>query len=274
MQTDEIGLPVLNSPEGSYLLGLLQSDGHLSQATRNRGRLTLESQSADRVLLEQIQPLFPCYSSIRDRCRNTNFASSYTSSSLSVYTQAVRQRVHEWGVPFGKKSTLVELPSQPYSPRDYFRGWIDGDGSLGWTKLKRPFVSLVTSSDNVCAGYCTFLSDICGLPPKHLTRNHRDHVFNICVFMEGAVQVAREVYYHGCLGLPRKITLSQDIRKWLRPAGFRQQTWASREWTPAEDQIVLTYSVTDAVQLLGRTRKSIGMRRWRLRQKTTRGLTP
>jgi hypothetical protein len=35
------------------------------------------------------------------------------------------------GIPYGKKSETVNPPSNPFSEKDYIRGLIDGDGSIG-----------------------------------------------------------------------------------------------------------------------------------------------
>ena len=49
----------LTRPEHAYLYGFLQCDGHLTENTRNRGRLSVELSIRDVALLERFQELVP-----------------------------------------------------------------------------------------------------------------------------------------------------------------------------------------------------------------------
>lgn len=62
-------LDILNK-EHAYIIGLLQSDGNLSEYTRNRGRIILELNKKDKSILEKISTFFDCHVSITERCRN------------------------------------------------------------------------------------------------------------------------------------------------------------------------------------------------------------
>ncbi|MFF9857546.1 hypothetical protein [Streptomyces tendae] len=70
----------LTVPEYAYMFGFLQADGHLSQQSRQRGRLTVEISARDIDLLRTFQELTPYNSSITERTRSTNFAETAHSA--------------------------------------------------------------------------------------------------------------------------------------------------------------------------------------------------
>ncbi|MGN6694564.1 MAG: hypothetical protein ACTHN0_10345, partial [Aquihabitans sp.] len=49
----------LTKPDHAYLFGLLQTDGHHSASTRNRGRVTIELHVDDAALLHKLVDLVP-----------------------------------------------------------------------------------------------------------------------------------------------------------------------------------------------------------------------
>jgi hypothetical protein len=75
----------LVQPEMSYMFGFMQTDGHLSKNTRNRGRLAIELQVSDRSLLERLQALVSVNSSIKERTRDTNFKKNSTWKEVKDY---------------------------------------------------------------------------------------------------------------------------------------------------------------------------------------------
>ena len=72
------------------------------------------------------------------------------------------------------------------------------------------------------------------------------------------------LYYDGCLALPRKLLKALEVQSWVRPATMTRIE-NRRSWTDEEDQYVLTHTIEQAVAALGRSPRSISMRRWRLR---------
>jgi len=123
----------LTIPERAYLFGLLQTDGSHWQGTRNRGRVQLELAAVDAELLEQLVILCPWPSSVRYRTRDTNFSRGYRSATWCLSSWDARTELTELGLPPGPKAQTVCPPPGPLSERDYLRGLIDGDGSVGFT---------------------------------------------------------------------------------------------------------------------------------------------
>ncbi|MGW1909949.1 LAGLIDADG family homing endonuclease [Streptomyces sp. NPDC002076] len=133
------------------MFGFLQADGHLSQQSRQRGRLTVELSACDVDLLRKFQNLTPYNSGISERTRSTNFSESHTAAIWSLCSLEARTRINELGLPYGSKSKTIAPPDAEFSRRDYLRGLIDADGSVGFTSRGFPFVSLTTASSAIAS---------------------------------------------------------------------------------------------------------------------------
>ncbi|HVE58259.1 MAG TPA: hypothetical protein VNB22_15605 [Pyrinomonadaceae bacterium] len=169
----------------------------------------------------------------------------------------------ENGIPCGRKSHIISTPVCEYSKIDYFRGLIDGDGSLGLTSKSFPFLSFITASPKFAFEYLNFLKSITG-KEKTSIQNKRDNVFNIAVYKEDAQKVVQILYYDKCLALPRKLKKAKEVLNWQRPATMKKIE-NRRHWTTIEDNFILSNSINDAINHLGRSQSSIEMRLWRLR---------
>ena len=210
-------------PEVSYMIGLFQTDGHLTSDSRNRGRLVIELKERDSKVLEKIAELLPCNYGIYRRERKTNFSDKlYSSVSLKIYDRNFREWVSKY-VPIGKKSNIISIPKEGFSEIDYWRGVVDGDGSLGITSKGKgwPFLSLITCREKLASEFCTFIYSFTG-KRKTFSRNCRDNVFNICITKEDTQLVVKNLYYKECLCIERKGISSKSVLDWVRPVNMRK----------------------------------------------------
>ncbi|WP_416973508.1 LAGLIDADG family homing endonuclease [Streptomyces sp. 4F14] len=254
----------LTVPEYAYMFGFLQADGHLAQGVGRKGRLHVEISAKDIELLRSFQKLTPYNSSIRERTRSTNFAEVHTSATWSLCSLEARTTLNELGLPYGRKSKTIAPPNAPYEPRDYLRGLIDADGSVGFTSQGFPFVALTTASTAIASHLCDYARDVTGAE-RTLKRNARDDIYNILYTKESAQKLAADLYYPGCLALERKRASAEPLSAWERPAGMRA-AYTTRRWTEHEDLVLLELnSPTTAAEVLGRTTQSCNLRLWRLR---------
>ncbi len=261
----------LENPYYAYLFGFIQSDGHLYNTTRDRGRLSIEVNKKDEDILWAFKSLIPFNSSMTERVRSTNFSSNHTSVIWRVYDKRFRDYLESWGLPSGSKSELIKPPSCSFSKIDYFRGLIDGDGSLGLTSKGFPFLSLVTSSSYIAIEYLELISQITG-KIKTSNRNTRDSVYNIVVYKEDAQILARHLYYDGCLALARKLIKANQVLSWSRPPDMKRVN-NRKPWAPEEDQFITTHSVECSMKVLGRSRNSVELRLWRLNNLSKQSVT-
>ncbi|MFI1768644.1 LAGLIDADG family homing endonuclease [Streptomyces sp. NPDC020800] len=251
-------------PEYAYMFGFLQADGHLSKGAGQKGRLTVEIGARDVEVLRAFQRLTPYYSSVTERTRSTNFAATHTAAVWSVCSLEARTTLNKLGLPYGSKSKTIAPPNGEFSRRDYLRGVIDADGSVGLTSKGFPFVSLATASTAIASCLRDYSRDVTGAE-RSLKRNARDEIYNVLYMMEAAQRLATSLYYPGCLSLERKRAVAESFSTWARPSGMRA-AHTSRRWTEPEDRVLLKLnSPMAASEVLGRTTQSCNLRLWRLR---------
>ena len=252
----------LTNPVHAYLYGLIQTDGHLSRDSRNRGKLQIEMRCEDADVLEQLASVIPYYSPISTRTRATNFSPEHKSATLRVYAQEFRNELVRLGMSYGKKSETADVPRCEFSQADYFRGIIDGDGSLGFTSGGFPFLSLCTASENLAVAFESFTKQVTG-KEKRLNRNSRDSVFNVILFKEDAQAVAATLYDGDCVSISRKKRLSLEIQAWKRPSSMRR-VLRKKFWTEEQDRYVRSHTIEESAFALQRTAQSVKTRLWRL----------
>ncbi|CAL9533462.1 hypothetical protein SUDANB2_04084 [Streptomyces sp. enrichment culture] len=256
----------LTVPEYAYMFGFLQADGHLSKGAGQRGRLTVEINARDIALLHKFQELTPYYSSITERTRSTNFSAVHTSVIWRLCSLEARTRINALGLPYGRKSQTIAPPPGAFSPRDYVRGIIDADGSVGYTGQGLPFVSLTTASTAIGAFLCSYAEQVTGAK-RTLRRNARDGIYNVLYTTENAQRLAADLYYEECRALERKSLAAASLSAWIRPADMRVAP-ERRRWSDDEDRVLLRLGDhVQAARELGRTEKSCCVRLWRLQTK-------
>lgn len=149
------------SPEAfEYFCGLCISDGHMSQKTRNRGCLSIELKDSDAEILETIREQITVYSNIKTRTRSSNFSDTFTTKTLNVFDLGFRNFMVQQGVPYGIK-TGVKIPQWAILNNNFWRGIIDGDGSLGFVNDGRCFLSLVTKSEFLALVPINLIRELC-----------------------------------------------------------------------------------------------------------------
>jgi hypothetical protein len=221
----------LTVPECAYMFGFLQADGHLYQGAGQKGRLTVELGVRDIDLLYRFKHLTPYDSRVSERTRSTNFAENHHSAVWTLCSLEARTKLNELGLPYGRKSRQIAPPSVDFSRRDYLRGLIDADGSIGFAGQGIPFVSLTTSSTAIATHLGFYAREITGVE-RVINRNTRDEVYNITYEKEAAQTLATDLYYPGCLSLGRKQVKADAVAAWTRPLDMRV-AHSRRLWTYA-----------------------------------------
>ena len=165
-------------PDHAYMFGFIQADGHLYETTRNRGRVQIELQEKDEAILIEFARLIPFPCMLTRRVRKTNFAQEHRSVILRVYNRQFREELKSLGMMSGNKARRIATPQCQFSERDYFRGVIDADGSLGLTSNGFPFASLITASESMAKAYLNFVEGVTG-KSKTPGRNRRDQALTL-----------------------------------------------------------------------------------------------
>lgn len=259
----------LEKPEFSYLIGFGQADGHLSSNTRNRGQFSIELKKEDGDILIKFKELVPVNSSITFRTRKTNFKKISETITWTVCFKSFRDTINFYGIPYGKKSNLIEPPKKEYIEKDYWRGIIDADGSLGVTKQGYPFLSLVTASEKLYNSFSALIFKETNFK-INLQPNTRDNVYNITLYKEKAQKLISFLYYENCLCLNRKKEKANICLNWERPETLKTREHAPK-WTKEEIEILKNNSILDCLEKIKRTENSIRIKKQRLKNKDKHG---
>ena len=252
-------------PAHAYFFGFAQTDGSHYAGTGQKGRFSIELSDRDEAVLHAFAGLFDVYSRVSRRERTTNFG-PHRSAVWTVCDLAFRRELIALGLPTGRKAATVAPPTSPFSARDYLRGLVDGDGSVGFTRTGRPFLSLVTASRPLSDFFCAEVLNLAGAH-RSINRNTRDGVYNPMVAGEPAAAFAAWLYPEGCLALDRKRANAALVAAWTRPPSMRARPVSgARRWTAEEDADVFTGSVREAATRLRRSEKAVDIRRFRLRR--------
>ncbi|WP_416983267.1 hypothetical protein [Streptomyces sp. T028] len=245
----------LTIPEYAYMFGFLQADGHLKQGPGKKGRLSVEINARDIDLLREFQKLTPYYSSVRQRTRSTNFAKTSHTAIWSLCSLEARTNLNGLGLPYGRKSETISPPLGEFSQRDYLRGIIDADGSVGFTSRDIPFISLSTSSTAIGAYMCWYAQTVTGAV-RHPRRNKRDNAYNIFYAGKAAQALTSHLYYPNCISLRRKQAVAERIMNWVRPPAKKPGP-ERIEWTSDKDKILLyAQSIDEACAELGHSQNA------------------
>lgn len=194
----------------SYIFGLLITDGNLYLTTRNRGKVTLEVNEKDFDIVEKLFNEIPG-SKIHSRTRNTNFSKNYTTSIFTNNKKEFRDYLINNGFPIKNKTDLASTPKSNFDESNFWRGVIDGDGSIGITSKGLPFISLVTKSENLKESYLKFLKENFNIN-KNINRNKRDNVYNIMVSGPKSIPIIKFLYIDNPgIYLNRKYNKAKEI---------------------------------------------------------------
>lgn len=205
----------MNKKQLSYIYGLMITDGSLQKKNGIPVGLTLEISIKDRDLVEKLHNLIP-YSSVYYRNRVTNFSDDYNSVIFYCGRRENFQPILDMGFPLEDKTNLAAPPITDYDEVSFWRGVIDGDGSLGFRKNGQAFLSLTTKSEGLKQSFCLFLQKITGRKynPK---RNQRDGIYNIGCNTNSAKKVIK-VLYEGIeendIYLDRKYQKMKEVLQW------------------------------------------------------------
>lgn len=192
--------------EMSYLIGFAHADGGLYESSRNRGKFSIELSKKDEEILYKFKSLIESLgyrAYLSSRKRDTNFKAGYLSSVLCVHNLSFRRMLKMYGV--GLSKDVLSIPRE-VNVRHCLRGYIDGNGSLGYDKRGIPFISVTIISESLAQSYKSYVYEITG--NRHdCGRNARDGVYNIVLYKEEALLFAKHLYEASIIFLARKYLL-------------------------------------------------------------------
>lgn len=177
------------TPDSAYVVGLMQADG---SNQRDRGSVRITLKRSDSALL----------AAISDRMaggRPLRF-DGYGNPTLAVQNRPLSDGLAAWGVVSPKTHTASTHPALLLD-RDYWRGVVDGDGTLCDTAEHRKILALV-GTRAICEQFLAFCRHHgaglrCNVHPNR-------SICTVKVSGADAVRVANALYLGAGLALDRK----------------------------------------------------------------------
>lgn len=214
----------------SYLFGLLGTDGTVYYNSNKTHISGYHLELIDKDILDKIALLIPnCTQS--ERIRDTNFKKNYHSYLLTITDKEFAHWTEINGMPLQDKTNNITPPLNEYSESDFWRGVIDGDGSIGMKKVEQqPFISLVTRSESLKNSYADYIYRLTGFKPT-CNRNKRDGVFNLTLHGEKALIIANALYNNANIYIDRKYQNYLQIKDWKKKSmkGVVRKKWSAQE---------------------------------------------
>ena len=177
------------TPDSAYILGLLLTDGNMTKntgdKTRNEIRLTLHSD--DKYMLETISGLI----------KNDTTVFKKTDSNcynLVINQKDIYQDLLNWGL-YPNKSSTITPHKDLLNSRDFWRGCVDGDGSLG--VYNNSFTLSMCGTKGMVdsfANYCNNLLDEEVMHPKLVKGDYSFDFYQMAIAGKKAKVIFNHLY--------------------------------------------------------------------------------
>lgn len=193
----------INSPEKAYWLGFIVADGNVC---KNSLQIRLHIQ--DKGHLKKIRKCLNSSHPIKTIIDKDN----YEYSSLCISNKKICNDLSKYGVVPNK--SLICNPNMDLIPRklhrDFWRGMIDGDGSIGINKPNKspsPIIQLV-GSHSVCEKFLNYLKTLIKTNAKV---HHHKNIYSCVVGSFYVNDFLRILYYDNCMCLDRKKKTTEKV---------------------------------------------------------------
>ena len=187
------------SEEAAYYFGLLLSDGNIS----DRGKVTIGLQSKDRAILESLVSAAKLNSHVKDVSRsNTDFESvqlCFTVKSLSASLSLLGLTP--------RKSLKEKAPDRFLFNRHFWRGMVDGDGSIASPNKARVYLC---GGKEICEqflAYCKVINPTIDTQPALSAGG----VWRTSITGSKAASILSELYCESNFKLERKFERAKAI---------------------------------------------------------------
>ncbi len=189
------------NPEASYFCGLLYTDGSV---TKNRVSISLQKQ--DSVIVWRLRSFLKATHPIRTIAANNSYKNSQPSVLLGVSSAQLAQSLQQYGI-VPNKSTRQIPPMSMLSNPHWWRGVVDGDGSVGFRKSGRPYV-YITGSKATCEQFIWFGREYADFDVSIQPNNS---IWQVTINGYPCQPIIRAMYHGTSLAIPRKLNNAVEI---------------------------------------------------------------
>lgn len=200
---------VIDTPEKAYWLGFISADGCIVATARypEGSHLAVQLAARDRGHLLKLKTALAANAGVHTRAVD---GSSSGLTSLSVGSRRLTQALLALGITPRKSATLEPWDGPADLMPHYWRGMMDGDGSLA-RKSGDLFTVFLCGSEAVIQAFTKWASEVCGTKAKPYTHSN---IWYIAV--SGRYQVpklVRALYEDAPVSLDRKQEIADRILK-------------------------------------------------------------
>ncbi len=203
-----------NDPTAAYVVGLLFADGCITRSSAKRAQITIGLSGDDGRHLEMVRDFLGSDHPLVHKEKGGSFERSKFSTVLRVSSAVMADDLARYGV-VPRKSLTAEARGGVEASRDFWRGVVDGDGSI-WLQRTGPYPNSVFPFMNLCGSLATvrqfkhFLNAH-GISSYRIRSNSSVNCWRVDVGSSKAYH-AINLLYDGCgIALPRKLARAREI---------------------------------------------------------------
>lgn len=196
----------IDTPNKAYFLGLIFTDGSVTEEKDKQSQLRLELKASDVVLLEKYREELGITSKLIYSKRGN------TESFLStVRSDKIVKDLNKYGVVKNKTYLTNVLPKvSAILERDFLRGLIDGDGSI-YPNQNYYRVNFTSHSKNICNDFLLLCEKVSGMKITNKpTQNGKS--YRVTLTKKALVKkLITSCYKDAEMYLPRKYMIATNI---------------------------------------------------------------
>lgn len=203
----------------AYWIGFLMADGCLHIRRGQSPQIKIGLQIRDIIHLENFRSFLKSGRKI-----SIYTWKAFKYAQFSVQSEILANRLQAFGI-VERKTSKAEATTYLANNRHFWRGVMDGDGSLRLTQNRWPLIQL-SGSEKLMNQFIRFAR----LKNCHYTIHARRNSFQVCLTGEGAKTMAKILYCRSNVFLDRKKRIARYfMRKKLHNIKRKHFKWLSLE---------------------------------------------
>lgn len=196
----------IDSPEKSYFLGLMFTDGYVARDKKEERapQIGIQLKESDKEILELLKNEINSNSSLRyEKRKNRNNSGTFC---LSFRSKKMAEDLSKYNIVPNKTYLVTQLIIPDQYDIDFLRGIIDGDGSIYYS-AGIWHVSITGHSEEILKQLRDYCDGLIGKPTHNTITTGRD-VHKITWNGMWASKLLKLLYYDGCCAIARKARLA------------------------------------------------------------------
>ena len=209
----------VETEESAYWIGMLITDGCVTYAKTGAAQIVLQLQHGDKGHIEKYRKFLGSSHKIT-YCKATE-KNPYDSDRLCVSSDEIADRLLHYGIGPRKSYTAKIIGLE--NNRHFWRGVIDGDGSIGLYKAKEsncPKIGLV-GSKYLCEQWREYALKI--VPSLYAEVKPRINIFRIEFNGNAAGDLVKHLYNNSTVALNRKQEIAARIFEHIEPENIENR---------------------------------------------------